>query len=36
VVAPSTKGTGIDAADQDAIVKQLVDALLQYILQLLR
>ena len=29
-------GTGIDAADQDAIVKQLVDALLQYILQLLR
>ncbi len=37
VVAPLTKGTGIDAADQkDAIVKQLVDALLQYILQLLR
>ncbi|HAE64741.1 MAG TPA: endonuclease [Acinetobacter johnsonii] len=31
-----TKGTGIDAVDQDAIVKQLVDALLQYILQLLR
>ena len=32
----ASDATGIDAATQDAIVKQLVEALLQYILQLLR